>query len=176
MPTRTPSPVASGPSTEALIAHVLRRTTFGPFPGQVEKLLPLGVDGVIDRVLAAKPLSTAKTPPITDDGSYAPVDWWLDRMTDQAGGIHEKMTWYWHGHLTSSHNKVFRWRWEWPQHLLIRKYALGNFRDDAPGHHGRSGDARLSRRRVVRLRRPERELRPRADGAVHARARLVHAG
>ncbi len=128
MATRTPRPVAARPSESALIAHVLRRTTFGPFPGQVESLLPLGVDGVIERVLAAKPLSTAKPPALTDDGSYAPVDWWLDRMSDRTAGIHEKMTWFWHGHLTSSHDKVFRWRWEFPQHLLIRKYALGNFR------------------------------------------------
>ncbi len=123
-----PVPVRSQPSTEALIAHVLRRTTFGPFPGQVESLVPLGVQGVIDRVLSAAPLSTTKKPAIDDDGSYAPVDWWLDRMADPKAGIHEKMTWYWHGHLTTSHSKVFRWKMEFPQHLLVRTHALGNFR------------------------------------------------
>jgi len=123
-----PSPVRTQPSTEALIAHVLRRTTFGPFPGQVESLRGLGVEGVIDRVLSAKPLATTPKPPINDDGSYAPVDWWLDRLANPKAGIHEKMTWFWHGHLTTSHSKVFRWIMEFPQHLLIRKYALGNFR------------------------------------------------
>ena len=123
-----PAPVRTQPSTEALIAHVLRRTTFGPFPGQVESLVGLGADGVIDRVLAAAPMSTKTKPPTTDDGSYAPVDWWLDKMANPAAGLHEKMTWYWHGHLTTSHSKVFRWKMEFPQHLLIRKYALGNFR------------------------------------------------
>jgi uncharacterized protein (DUF1800 family) len=38
------------------------------------------------------------------------------------------MTWFWHGHLTTSHTKVFRWKMEFPQHLLIRTHALGNFR------------------------------------------------
>jgi hypothetical protein len=78
MPTRIPPQTPGGPSTKAQIAHVLRRTTFGPFPGQVEALVPLGVDGVIDRVLTAKPMSTTVKPALTDDGSYAPVDWWLD--------------------------------------------------------------------------------------------------
>ena len=50
-----PKPVTpkTPPTQQAMIAHVLRRTTFGPFPGQVESLLPLGVDGVIEKVLAA---------------------------------------------------------------------------------------------------------------------------
>jgi uncharacterized protein (DUF1800 family) len=49
-------------------------------------------------------------------------------MSSSSAGIHEKMTWFWHGHLTSSHSKIFHWRWEFPQHLLIRTHALGNFR------------------------------------------------
>lgn len=118
---------AIGPSTEAQIAHVLRRTTFGPFPGQVKALAPKGVDAAISSVLAAKPLATTPAPPIDDDGSNAPVDWWLDRMADPKAGIHEKMTWFWHGHLTTSHSKVFRWKVEFPQHLLLRKYAMGSF-------------------------------------------------
>lgn len=116
------------PTQQALIAHVLRRTTFGPFPGQVESLLPLGVKGVIDKVLKAPAAKTTPAPPLTDDGSHAPIDWWLDRMANPASGIHERMTWYWHGHLTTSHDKVFKWKIEFPQHLLIRANALGNFR------------------------------------------------
>jgi uncharacterized protein (DUF1800 family) len=116
------------PSTSALIAHILRRTTFGPFPGQVESLLPLGVEGVLDKVIDTPAMAVTPKPVTTDDSSYAPVDWWLDRMASPKAGLHEKMTWYWHGHLTTSHSKVFGWRWEFPEHLLLRTYALGNFR------------------------------------------------
>jgi uncharacterized protein (DUF1800 family) len=116
------------PTPQALIAHVLRRTTFGPFPGQVEALLPLGASGVVDRILKAPAMATAPAPPVTDDSSHAPIDWWLDRMANPAAGIHERMAWFWHGHLTTSHSKVFRWKMEFPQHLLIRANALGNFR------------------------------------------------
>ena len=125
VPTRVPKPA---PSAEVLIADVLRRTTFGPFPNQVETLLPLGVHGVIEKILATPPVATTPAPPLTDDSSHAPIDWWLDRMSDPAAGIHERMTWFWHGHLTTSHDKVFRWKMEFPQHLLIRANALGNFR------------------------------------------------
>lgn len=127
-PTSVMASGAVGPSHEAQIAHVLRRTTFGPFPGQVKALAPKGVDAAITRILAAKALATTPAPPLDDDGSNAPVDWWLDRMANPNAGIHEKMTWFWHGHLTTSHSKVFRWKVEFPQHLLLRKYAMGNFR------------------------------------------------
>ena len=42
---------AARPTQKALIAHVLRRTTFGPFPGQVElnPVLPLLIKPAADR-------------------------------------------------------------------------------------------------------------------------------
>ena len=46
----------------------------------------------------------------------------------------------------------------------------------APGDHGRSGNARLSRRRPVERRCTQRELRPGGDGAVRARTAPVHGG
>jgi len=43
-----------GVADETLIAHLLRRTTFGPLPGQVERLAATGdIASAIDRVLAA---------------------------------------------------------------------------------------------------------------------------
>jgi uncharacterized protein (DUF1800 family) len=115
-------------TTKQLVAHVLRRTTFGPFPGQVEELAPLGVDGVIDHVLSRPPAPVDDPPDTSDDSSDAPVRWWLDRMNDRSVGVHEKMTWILHGIVTISHDKVFWWAVEWPAHKLLRKYAMGNYR------------------------------------------------
>src|SRR6266700_1927973 len=39
----------------AAIAHLLRRATFGPAPGQVEALNPGGVAAALDQVLTATP-------------------------------------------------------------------------------------------------------------------------
>jgi len=115
-------------TTKQLIAHVLRRTTFGPFPGQVEAMAPMGVSGVIDEILSRPPVSLANPPDLSNDSSDAPVKWWLDQMNDREAGIHEKMTWFLHGIVTISHDKVFWWAVEWEAHKLLRKHALGNYR------------------------------------------------
>ncbi len=49
-------------------------------------------------------------------------------MADPAVGLHEKMVWFWHSHLTSSISKVGQWPWMWTQHQVLRTNALGNFR------------------------------------------------
>lgn len=114
-------------SDHAKIAHLLRRTSFGPFPGQVESLAKLGLPAAIAKVTSGKALPV--TPPDTsDDSSDEPVRWWLGMMADPAAGLHEKMTWFWHGLVTVSHDKVFWWNVEWRAHLVLRKYALGSYR------------------------------------------------
>lgn len=112
----------------ALIAHVLRRTTFGPFPGQVEGLVAGGAAAAIDMVLAAPPLDPGK-PPSFNENEDDPPKRWLQLMANPAGGIHEKLTWFWHGHLTSSYDKVGSWKLMYQQHQLLRDRALGNFRE-----------------------------------------------
>jgi len=117
-------------STKALVAHVLRRTTFGPFPGQVDTWAAKGVAATINHVLAAPALSVTNWPTAAaaDDGSDLPVRWWLARMANPNAGLHEKMTFFWHGHFTTGHDKVYRWKCEVPQNVAIRTYAMGNVR------------------------------------------------
>lgn len=92
----------------------------------MEALSTLGLNGAISHVLSGKPLPVT-APDISDDSFDAPVRWWLGMMADPAGGSHEKMTWFWHGLLTNN-NKVFWWNVEWRAHLVLRKYALGSYR------------------------------------------------
>ena len=112
---------------KALIAHLLRRTSFGPHPGQVEELAPAGYAAALEKVLAAPPI-TVETPSLgtKDDEGYL-IQWWIDIMAKPEAGLHEKMVWFWHGHLTSSIDKsppiaVVR------QNQLLRTHALGNAR------------------------------------------------
>ncbi len=109
----------------AAIAHLLRRTTFGPAPGQVEALNAGGVAAALDQVLAATPPPLPAAPNL--DGWDPPV-WWMLRMSDPAVGLAEKMTWFWHAHLCTSVEKVGSWQMMWNQHMLLRNNALGNFR------------------------------------------------
>jgi uncharacterized protein (DUF1800 family) len=117
-------------STKALVAHVLRRTTFGPFPGQVDKWAAKGVSATITHVLNAPALSVSNWPTAAaaDDGTDIPVRWWLARIGNPNAGLHEKMTFFWHGHFTVGHSKVYRWKCEVPANVLLRSYAMGNVR------------------------------------------------
>lgn len=138
------------------VAHLLRRTTFGPFPGQVAALTDLGYEQVVAEVLGQAgapspdpddpddrdPASDAATNwtgifdapvldvPATDDDADDTdlIRWWIDRMRTPGGGLHEKMVWFWHNHFTSSVDKAPTLALR-NQHEMVRRHALGNFRD-----------------------------------------------
>jgi uncharacterized protein (DUF1800 family) len=112
----------------ALIAHVLRRLTFGPAPGEVESYDGVAPIDVVRRLLDAAPLDPPLPELGTDDDYTLLMQWWVDVMSRPDAGLHEKMVWFWHGHLTSSFDKaepaqMLR------QHRLLRRLALGNFRE-----------------------------------------------
>lgn len=116
------------------IAHLLRRTTFGPAPGVVEELRPQGHDAVRDALLGEGSLQLFDDP-VTDvpdvenggDGEGVLLRWWVDRMRNPTAGLHEKMVWFWHSHFTSSLDKCPATALA-EQHRTVRRHALGNFR------------------------------------------------
>src|SRR4029079_14595542 len=87
----------------AAIAHLLRRATFGPAPGQVEALNAGGLAAALDQVLSATPPPLPAPPNLE---GWDPPIWWMLRMSDPAVGLAEKMTWFWHAHLCTSVDKV----------------------------------------------------------------------
>jgi uncharacterized protein (DUF1800 family) len=112
------------PDDAALIAHLLRRVSFGPLPGQVEALEPHGYDAAVETVLSAPPLPAFPPPAAGDDLATA----WLRWMRRPDAGLHEKLTWFWHGHFTSSVDAVDPPSLLYRQHLVLRRHALGDFR------------------------------------------------
>ncbi len=123
-----PDMSSQGTDPRELVAHVLRRTSFGPFPGQVEERVGEGIPALLDAVLEAEPLDPGPTPNFDEDDDVPPRRW-LGLMARREAGLHEKLTWFWHGHLTSSYDKIGEWKMLWKQHLLLRRHALGNFRE-----------------------------------------------
>jgi uncharacterized protein (DUF1800 family) len=116
-------------ATREQIAHVLRRATFGPFPGQVEQFDGWDVVDVIDHLLnlPAQEFAAPNTSEDNDDRYGEVINWWPRAMRNDNAGLHEKVTFFWHSLVTSSINKcdiglVFN------QHLLLRRNALGNVR------------------------------------------------
>ncbi|MFN3219102.1 MAG: DUF1800 family protein [Acidimicrobiales bacterium] len=135
VPTDTPSET---PTDTAAVAHLLRRTTFGPAPGRLAELADHGYDAVLDAVLGRSDPSTfgpVFAAPVLDvpdidaaDDTDDLIFWWFDRMADPLAGLHEKLVWFWHDHFTSSVDKC-----SGPalvaQHRTVRRLALGNFRE-----------------------------------------------
>jgi len=110
---------------EVLVAHLLRRTGFGPAPGAVESA------GVYADALAAVLDSAVddgvEMPDPNADDSVPAVLWWLRRMRTTPAPLHEKMVLFWHSHLPSSADKASADMLA-RQHNLLRRHALGNFR------------------------------------------------
>ena len=128
-------------------AHVLRRTTFGPFPGQTERAVDAhhDVPAFIEAQLAAAPLAFVPFVEGTDLPLHGLIDidawqpegdvrlfhqynnWWLNRMRSDEAGLHEKMSWFWHTHFTTSSYKVADNNLGWRQLRTLHQHALGNF-------------------------------------------------
>ena len=99
--------------------------------------------------------------------------WWLNRMLATPAPLQEKMTLFFHGHFTIACHAALPAHHVQPERTLPQLRARQSSRADAR-RFKRSRDAHLSRRREQRRRASERELRPRADGALYARHRQLH--
>lgn len=117
------------------IAHLLRRAGFSPSAAEIDAATAKGVAAVTDELLNPErvvddaetlfPSSLIDfTRPVT-----LPV-WWQARMVATRRPLQEKMTLFWHSHLTSGLGRVGQLRFTMTaQNEFFRKNALGNFKD-----------------------------------------------
>jgi uncharacterized protein (DUF1800 family) len=54
--------------------------------------------------------------------------WWMGVMINQDRSIREKMMLFWHNHFATETNVVGNAQFVYSHHLLLRTYALGNFK------------------------------------------------
>lgn len=119
------------------IGHLLRRAGFGPSPSDYGDYLNAGFSGSVDRLL--NPASVAddldtRLNNMSFDFTKAQelVRWVLLRMLYSKRPLEEKMTFFWHGVLTSSFRKIGN-RQNYPlliqQYNLLRAKGLGKFDD-----------------------------------------------
>jgi uncharacterized protein (DUF1800 family) len=126
---------SSQPSSSALVAHVLRRLTFGPASAeQIAGFAPTTSDpgaaatAAIDWALASAPLAISPEK-VTQEDWDPNLRGWVDNMRNPNAGVHEKMTWFWHSHFAVSSEKVGNPVLLHGQQRIFRNHALGNFRD-----------------------------------------------
>ena len=122
--------------SRADVAHLLRRAGFGGSASEIDALTALpSWAAVVDQVLDTSANPPDLIPPEVDDRkepSYGPwvaaTHHWMDRMATTPTPIVEKMTLFWHGHLTSSTVRA------WPREVFrqvqtYRRLALGDLHE-----------------------------------------------
>lgn len=137
--------------TARQVTRLLRRATFGGTPAQLKSLTGKKSDVVVQQLLATQPVPPHPTDenqltshdlvwggPNTDDATRQNFDgvrrarlkyWWMGLMVNQPLSLLEKTTLFWQNHFVSTSADVSDVRFLYRQNQLIRKYALGNFKD-----------------------------------------------
>lgn len=139
---------------ESKLRHLLRRTLFGFKQEDFDSWKSKSMAEVVQLLIRTSP---APLPPVNNynDTNFsdptvpagqtwvnAPYDgnangrrnsslksWWLGNLLQQNSSIHEKMTLFWHNHFATESADVGDARYMYRYYSLLRKYALGNFKD-----------------------------------------------
>lgn len=135
--------------------HLLSRTCFAGQWDQIQALTRMEYGEAVSRLLDGTRQAPTLPPPKWDDdrpliyvnlrlfpkirsqrlltrrfARYREAKaWWLREMIETDSPLTERMTLFWHGHFTSSLEKVRSARLLYDQNQLLRKHALGNFRE-----------------------------------------------
>ena len=117
-----------------LAGHLLRRIGFGPTPKEVDNVLKVGMTTYIEQQLDPAKIDDSAAEARLPKGSnnlYNDYKWitrWYTRMVVSRRQLQEKMTLIWHEHFATSNAKVGTGFFMHEQEELLRKDALGSFR------------------------------------------------
>ncbi len=116
----------------ARVMQLLRRTTLGHTPAQLEAGFSAGFSKTVDRLVETPP---SEPPPLdaaaTPGGRFNTAllqEWWIDHMLTTPTPFAERMTLFWHGHFTSDVRKVADNTFMYWQNLTWRRMAMTNLR------------------------------------------------
>jgi hypothetical protein len=148
----------TGSWTQAEVIHLLRRTTFGVKPGDIQTLLAMTPGAAVDYLFSNAPTS-APTPPLNNyyNGGYIDPTgvqpeqtwvnaaygdgtvngkrrqslkaWWMGLIINQNLSILEKMVFFWHNHFATETAVIGDMRAAYLHHAMLRANALGNFKN-----------------------------------------------
>jgi uncharacterized protein (DUF1800 family) len=130
-------PTYSGRFGRAQAERLLWRAGFGPRPGEADKLAALGLHAAVrsltrpgpERLTGPKPHDDQKRPLAPYDAWGHDQLWWLDRMVRTRRPLVERMTFIWHDWFATSNDGVDSQKLMLKQNALLRRHALGSFRD-----------------------------------------------
>ena len=117
-------------SESARVMQLLRRTTFGYTPAQLDSALSDGFSKTVDRLIETPPAEPpALTAATTPGGRFAVgqlQQWWIDHMLMTSTPFAERMTLFWHGHFTSDYRKAADNTFMYWQNLTWRRMGMTN--------------------------------------------------
>ncbi len=137
------------------LVHLLKRTMFGVSQADIAAFTGKTLTQVLDKLLTETaaplpPVNNYNTTTYTDpdiaagktwvtaaigDGTANSLRitsfkaWWMGQMINQATTLQEKMVLFWHNHFSTQTTTVNDARLIYKHNALLRKYALGNFKD-----------------------------------------------
>ena len=148
----------SGPWTDNEIIHLLKRTMFGAKKADVDYFKTRSVSQAVDELLnpvgpppplpvkeyVASPMATNPDTNIAQgttwindintDGNIqnqrraSYKKWWTGLLINQDRSIREKLVTFWVDHFGNETTDILHGNFAYRQHMLLRQYALGNFR------------------------------------------------
>jgi uncharacterized protein (DUF1800 family) len=138
----TPRPAAAPANAKAaraydeqrlLAGHLLRRIGFGPNEQEMEKVLEMGYQAYIDQQLNPRSINDSAAEArlqqrIGRYDDYSRIRNWHLRMLFSRRQLQEKMALIWHEHFSTSNDKVGYARLMGLHEDLLRREALGSFR------------------------------------------------
>jgi uncharacterized protein (DUF1800 family) len=120
------------------VAHLLRRATFGPRAEEVDAAERAGYEATLAGLFdVSRPDAGAARTPVPQLGTAADradrkdqvravVQWWLGRMVAAEHQLHEKLTFFWHGHWATSAQRVRSAQLMLAQQQTLFRTALGD--------------------------------------------------
>ncbi len=122
-------------SERSQVLHLLRRATFGASAAEAERAMADGYRRTVDRLVETAPAPAAAFPGGDGASRTSPIKvnelqrWWIDHMLNSPTPFAERMTLFWHGHLTSDYRKVgLQYPFIYWQNQTWREHALGDLR------------------------------------------------
>ena len=119
-------------SESARVMQLLRRTSLGYTPAQLEAAQSDGFNKTVDRLLETKPAEPSVPAAAYAPGGRFPIQqlqqWWIDHMLTTPTPFAERMTLFWHGHFTSDYRKAANDTFMYWQNLTWRRMAMTDLR------------------------------------------------
>ena len=118
---------------EVRISHLLRRAGFGLTRQEYDRYQSMGLDATIDELVNWTQVDDSEAEAlagridVTSGNPATAVGWWLTRMANTQRPLQEKMTLFWHGHLTSQISVVKDPTAMVAQNEFFRANAFANF-------------------------------------------------